>query len=30
VPAEGLALDTDWGKCTACQEVFRLADVIEG
>jgi len=30
VPAEGLALDTSWGKCTACHEVFRLADVIEG
>ena len=30
VPAEGLALDTGWGKCTACHEVFRLADVIEG
>ncbi len=30
VPAEGIALNTGWGKCVACNEVFSLADVIEG
>lgn len=28
--ASDIALDKGWGKCVKCQEVFRLADVLEG
>ncbi len=30
VGAENIALDTGWGKCGGCNEVFRLADVLPG
>jgi hypothetical protein len=30
IPAADVALDKGWAKCTACDEVFRLADLVEG
>ena len=28
IPAENMNLDTGWGKCAACHELFPLADVV--
>jgi hypothetical protein len=30
IPASDISLEKGWGKCVKCQEVFRLADVVEG
>lgn len=30
VPVANIALDTGWAKCDSCNEVFRLADIVEG
>lgn len=30
VPVENVALETGWGKCTGCREVFPLHEVLDG
>ncbi len=30
IPAQNIALEAGWGKCGFCNEVFPLADVVEG
>ena len=30
IPASDISLEKGWGKCAKCQEVFRLADVLDG
>ena len=30
VPVANISLDTGWGKCEVCQELFPLAEVVPG
>lgn len=30
VPVEHISLETGWGKCAGCHDVFRLSDVLDG